>query len=274
LNVQRNGQENEVVVESTAERRSARAVRPPERFEPTWPQSRIDHAMFAHVTEPVSFETAMAGSQWKEWKQAMHEEMYSLATNDTWSLTPLPEGRKAIGCRWLYKVKTNQHGEIVKYKARLVAQGFSQVEGIDFDEVYAPVVRGTTLRMLLAMATKFGFYVAQCDIKSAYLHGVLLEEVYMRQPKGFLDSDQPLAVCRLNKGLYGLKQAGRLWNQKLCGTLLDMGFVVSPMDESLYIHPIWLIILAVYVDDLIGAAKDPKRVNEFIQKLKRHFDLT
>jgi Reverse transcriptase (RNA-dependent DNA polymerase) len=159
-----------------------------------------------------------------QWREAMEAELNLIAANDTWSIEDLPQGRKPIGCRWVFKIKRDAKGDIEHYKARLVAKGFSQTEGIDYHETFAPVAKFNSIRTLLAIAAQHNLEVHQLDVKTAFLHGDLEEEIYMQQPEGFIQADQKHQVCKLKKSLYGLKQAGRTWYQKLDTYLRQLGF--------------------------------------------------
>jgi hypothetical protein len=152
--------------------------------------------------EPSCFEDAIGHALWDK---AMDEEMVALDANRTWELVPLPEGKKAIGCKWVYKVKHNSDGNISKYKARLVAKGYAQTHGIDYEETFAPVVKMATVRAVIVVAASRGWLLHQMDVKNAFLHGELQEEVYLDQPPGYEDMSHPNYVCRLRKALYGLK---------------------------------------------------------------------
>lgn len=157
--------------------------------------------------------------------------MASLIENKTWDLVQLPDDRKAVGCKWTFKLKKKPDGSIVRYKARLVAQGFSQKHGLDYDEVFAPVVRHETLRTLLAVAGERKLIVKHYDVKTAFLYGDLEEIIYMKQPEGFENGNY---VCKLNKGLYGLKQSARNWNKKISSIFLNNGFTQSKNDSCLF----------------------------------------
>ena len=155
----------------------------------------------------------------------MEREMESLKKHDVWELVDLPPGKKAIGSKWVYKVKTNADGSIERYKARLVAQGYNQKFGADYDETFCPVVRQESLRLLMAMSVQQGLEMHHVDVNTAFLNGTLEEEVYLRQPKGFVKNEEKNLVCKLKKSLYGLKQSSRCWNVTLDAHLKSMGFI-------------------------------------------------
>jgi hypothetical protein len=152
--------------------------------------------------EPSSVEEALATPAWKK---AMEEEMSCIMDNKTWTLSSLPARQRAIGLKWVFKIKKDPDGNIVKYKARLVVKGYAQRQGVDFDEVFAPVARMETVRILLALAAHGGWEVHHMDVKSAFLNGDLAEEVYVQQPAGFSSKERPEAVLKLSKALYGLR---------------------------------------------------------------------
>jgi hypothetical protein len=189
--------------------------------------------MFTSAEEPTTFREAESHECWKK---AMQEEINSIVENGTWTLVDLPAGTKPIGLKWVYKVKRNEQGVIVKYKARLVAKGYVQRPGIDFDEVYAPVARLESVRLLLAVAAQEGWEVHHMDMKSAFLNGDLAEEVYVAQPAGFVVKGAEHKVLKLKKALYGLQQAPRAWNAKLDGSLLSLGFQKSTAEHGVYVR--------------------------------------
>ncbi|RDX70843.1 hypothetical protein CR513_49870, partial [Mucuna pruriens] len=164
--------------------------------------------LFTKEGESSSFQEALRSSDVSLWMTAMQEEIEALHRNKTWNLVELPKGRKAIGCKWVYKIKRDGNDQVERYRARLVLKGYAQKEGIDFNEIFSPVVRMTTIRIVLAMCAVFDLHLEQLDVKTAFLHGELEEEIYMLQPEGF--KTQENLVCRLTKSLYGLKQAPRL----------------------------------------------------------------
>ena len=155
--------------------------------------------------DPRTVKEAVDSEDGKLWKEAMVDEMASLHKNEAWDLVELPAGRKPIGSKWVFKKKTNAEGKVEKYKARLVAKGYSQVPGIDFGDIFSPVAKVTSIRLLLSVAAAFDFEVEQMDVKTTFLHGDLEEEIYMKQPEGFAVKGKKELVCKLKKSLYGLK---------------------------------------------------------------------
>lgn len=223
-----------------------------------------------HQKEPTNYKEAVQCSKNDEWKRAMKDEMNSIAKNGTWTLVDLPKNRKAIGSKWVYKIKRDVNGQISRYKARLVAQGFNQKFGTDYDQVFAPVVRQTTFRTLLSVAAKRNYVVKHYDIKTAFLNGELQEEVYMKQPPGFAKGDK---VCKLNKGLYGLKQAARSWNKAIHNLLMDNGYKQSKYDKCLYMNDgkedCYILI---FVDDIIIASKSNNEINKIATVIGSKFE--
>lgn len=224
------------------------------------------------VFEPRSYREAMTCPDKDKWMVAMIEELKSIEDNDTWEPADLPAGRKSIGSKWVFKVKLDEFGEISKYKARLVAQGFTQKFGIDFDEVFAPVARSSTLRVLLSVAGKRDYFVKHYDIKSAFLNGELQEEIYLRQPPGF---ERGNSVLRLKKSLYGLKQAARAWNLALHGVLLECGSVQSENDKCLYRikNGKEILYILVHVDDILIAGNSNRLANQVSKQINSKFEL-
>ena len=188
----------------------------------------------------------------------MAAEMQSLQDNSVWEMVDLPKERKPIGCKWVFKVKTNEEGEVERYKARLVAQEFSQVKAADYDETFCPVVRHESLRMLIATAVQRGLQLHQMDVTTAFLNGVLEEEILMRQPEGFVVKGLEHMVCRLKHSIYGLKQLPRCWNSVLDEYLKQFGFVKLTSDPCIYTMACGEMIVGVYVDDIIIAGKNEK----------------
>ena len=165
--------------------------------------------------DPLTIIEALQSPDHVEWKTAMEKELESLDANKSWTLVPLPIGRSPISCKWVLKRKLNHDGTVARYKARLVARGFSQVEGLDYSETFSPVLRMASFRLLMALATILDLEVHHLDVQTAFLHGDLPEEIYMSQPPGFESHSQPYNVCWLDGSLNGLKQSPRLWFQNL-----------------------------------------------------------
>ena len=184
--------------------------------------------------EPKTVKEALAGPDKAKWMTAMEKDMESLRTHDVWDLVELPRDRKAVGSKWVYKVKKNADGSVEQYKARLVTQGFTQKFGIDYDETFCPVVRFESVRTVIALAVQNGLKLHQMDVATAFLNGELKEEVYMKQPEGFETVGQENLVCRLKRSIYGLKQSSRCWNSVLDKRLKKMGFVQTDSDPCIY----------------------------------------
>jgi hypothetical protein len=222
--------------------------------------------------EPRSVKEAMAEQCWR---QAMQVEMQSIEANRTWDVSVLPPKQKAIGLKWVFKVKKDPEGKIVKYKARLVAKGYAQQFGVDFEEVFAPVARIETVRVLLALAAQGGWQVHHMDVKSAFLNGELSETVYVQQPPGFIVGSGD-KVLKLRKALYGLKQAPRAWNSKLDKELVALGFVRSRLDHAVYrrSNKKSFLLVGVYVDDLIISGPDVKDIKIFKSEMKQKFNMS
>lgn len=225
--------------------------------------------------DPTTVEEALNGNDGENWRIAMQEEYDALMENNTWVLTDLPANRKALNSRWIFKTKRNAAGDVTRYKARLVVKGCAQQKGVDFEETFSPVVRYSSIRYLIALAAKFDLEFEQMDAVTAFLQGDLDEEVYVVQPKEFKQGNQ---VCRLNKAIYGLKQASRQWNKKLDAAIKEVGLQQSRVDPCIY-HRIQsgkMFFLAVYVDDILLFSNDgvtKKSVKEHLQKRFKMKDL-
>jgi hypothetical protein len=223
--------------------------------------------------EPKNFEQAIEQDCWRN---AMEEEIKSIHQNETWEVTELPKDHKAIGLKWVFKVKRDATGKVVKYKARLVAKGYAQIHGVDYDEVFAPAARLETVRLLLALAAQGEWEVHHMDVKSAFLNGDLTEEVYVHQPPGFTDPSSPKKVLKLNKALYGLKQAPRAWNARLDKELVKLGFRRSREEHAVYKRgkDVTLLLIGVYVDDLIICGPDKREIHIFKQQMMKSFSMS
>ena len=192
------------------------------------------------------------------------------------SLVELPSGHKPIGLKWVYKLKRNSVGEVIKHKARLVAKGYVQKHGVDFDEVFAPVARLDTIRLLLALAANRGWQVHHLDVKSAFLNGELEEEVYVSQLEGYVQKGKEKMVLKLSKALYGLRQALRAWNIRLDKSLKKLGFRKCPSEAAVYKRGIGnsAVVLGVYVDDLIVTGENPGEIDLFKKQMTSEFDMS
>jgi hypothetical protein len=241
------------------------------------PQANITTAASAEIktdSEPATYQEALAAPDAEQWKQAMDEEMASLHANGTWVLEPPPTGAKTIPVKWVYKIKRDASGNIERYKARLVVKGFMQREGIDFNEVYAPVSKAATMRALLSLVAADDLELEQLDIKTAFLNGDLEETIYMQQPPGYQEGGNGMA-CRLVKALYGLRQAPRAWHTRLKAELEAIGFTATEADASLFVrhHKDHAVYLLVYVDDILIVSSSAESVKSVKEMLTSTFDL-
>ena len=228
--------------------------------------------------EPRTYAEAMRRPDTATWLLAVEAELDSLRRAGTWTLTPLAAGRHAIGCKWVFKIKRHADGSIDKYKARLVAKGYSQQAGIDFGETFAPVAKFTSIRMLLALAAHYDFEVHQMDVRSAFLNGDLDVDIYMQQPEGYTDgsSGGQQLVCKLQKALYGLRQAGRAWFEKMDDALVQLGFSSLAHDSCVYVQRAagHVTFIALYVDDLLILGSSLPILAELKRKLSQRFEMT
>lgn len=221
---------------------------------------------------PTSFTDIKNKADSSSWMQAVNNEMQSLTKNNTWTLKNLPEGRTAIDCKWVFRRKSDAHGNPGEYKARLVAKGFSQRQGFDYNETYSPVAKLTTFRIILAVANENDWILHQMDVKTAFLNGNLNEEIYMKQPEGFAKGN---LVCKLNKSLYGLKQASRMWNERFHTFVTKLGFRRSEYDYCFYIDESKQakMYILLYVDDLLLVGNDLEQINSTKSRLSTEFEM-
>lgn len=223
------------------------------------------------ITIPRNFSEALED---KKWENAMKVEMEALVKNNTWELVELQKGVKSVGCRWVFTVKYKSDGSIERYKARLIAKGYTQMYGIDYLETFAPVAKMSTMRVLLSSAVNFRWNLQQFDVKNAFLHGDLEEEVYMEVPRGF-ESKEGM-VCKLKKALYGLKQSPRAWFGRLTKVMIAAGYKRSQGDHTLFIRHSdsgGVKTLLVYVDGMIVIGNDTREMQELKQQLLKEFDI-
>jgi hypothetical protein len=205
----------------------------------------------------------------------MQEELNNFTRNEVWHLVPRPN-QNVVGTKWVFRNKQDEHDMVTRNKARLVAKGDSQVEGLDFDETYAPIARIESIRILLAYATYYGFKLYQMDMKSAFINGPIKEEVYVEQPLGFEDSEYPNHVYKLSKALYGLKQAPIAWYECLRDFLITNGFKVGKVDPTLFTKTIAkdLFICQIYVDDIIFGSTNKSSCEEFSRIMIQKFEMS
>ncbi|KAL0409675.1 UNVERIFIED_CONTAM: Retrovirus-related Pol polyprotein from transposon RE1 [Sesamum radiatum] len=217
--------------------------------------------------EPKTYSEAV---EHQEWRDAMKAEIGALEHNNTWQITPLPAGKRPIGCKWVFKTKLRADGSVERYKARLVAKGFTQIEGLDYTDSFSPVAKTVTVRLFFAFAAAQGWPLQQMDVNNAFLHGHLDEDLYMTPPEGY--SVAPGMVCKLQRSLYGLKQASRQWNVELTVKLKEFGFLQSAHDHCLFTKrtAAGLMALMVYVDDILVTGpclEDIDTVKDYLHNL-------
>src|SRR2546423_2093306 len=229
---------------------------------------------YAPPEEPSSMEEALLSPYAKEWLQAGTEENNSLESNGTWTLVPRPVDRKVIGTKIVFRVK-DAETEQPRFKARIVAQGYSQIPGLDYTDTFAPVVKATSIRVLLAIAYILQLFIFQFDFETAFLNPIIDHEIYVEQPPYFETRNRRDWVYRLNKALYGLKQSPLLWSNDLKNALIEIGFEQSIADESIFVYDKndSYIILAVYVDDILTLAKTQQEIQFVFNELSRKFKL-
>jgi hypothetical protein len=241
-------------------RRSNRARTQPQRYgqiniNDVYDEDRHDIAMM--IVDPTTVDEALTSEEAKEWRESMDDEIRSLKSYHTWTVCLLPNDRKAVDCKWVYKLKTKSDGSVDRYKSRVCAKGFTQVKDVDYRDTFAPVLKYKSLRLILALATILKYDIELLDVKTAFLNATLKEEVYMKLPKGYEEYHPTTGVpfvCKLNKSIYGLKQASNEWNKEVDSTIEAFGFKRTVSDTCVY----WkrsklnnIIVLAIFVDDII-----------------------
>uniref|UniRef100_A0A2N9GFS8 Integrase catalytic domain-containing protein n=1 Tax=Fagus sylvatica TaxID=28930 RepID=A0A2N9GFS8_FAGSY len=250
-------------------RRSTRERHPSTRY------STSEYVLITDEGEPESFQEVQSHKDKQSWMEAMHEEMNSLHKNNTYELVELPKGKKALRNKWVFKLKKDGE-KLVKYKARLVVKGFNQKQGIDFDEIFSPVVKMSSIRVILGLTASLDLELEQMDVKTAFLHGDLEEEIYMVQPEGFEAKGKEHKVCRLKKSLYGLKQAPRQWYKKFDSFMVGQGYTRTDADHCVYVRQFpngKFIILLLYVDDMLIVGQDANMVGSLKKELFKSFDM-
>lgn len=220
--------------------------------------------------EPKTYKQAMECVFWKLWEKGMKEELDQLLQNNTWILVNPPPDRKVLRGKWVYKLKRGPHGEVLRHKARWVVRGFEQMDGQDFNETFASVVKPMSYKAIFAIAAALDLEIEQMDVKTAFLYGCVAEEIYVEQPTGMGDGTSK--VCRLLKALYGLKQAPRVWYNTLTAFLSDLGFKPLSADLSVFVRG--HVFIAVYVDDLLIIGPLKKETQEIKDALSKRFQMT
>jgi len=227
--------------------------------------------------EPKNSSKAISSDDSTKWIAAMQEEVESLLKNKTWELVKLLEGKRVISCKWIFKRKEGTPGvESIRNKARFVVRGFDQEEGIDFNEVFSPVVRHTSILILLALVALYDLELEQLDVKTAFHHGNLEEEIYIQQPEGFVVPGKEDHVCCLKKSLYGLKQSQRQWYKRFDSFMVGHGYSRSSYDNCVHFRKTFdgsFIYLLLYVDDMLIVARDKSLVNKLKAQLSSEFDM-
>nr|AAF65309.1 reverse transcriptase [Picea glauca] len=253
--------------------RSVRDRRQPERYSP--PGFHSNFSLSITDDDPITVREAVNSEDSKLWKKPMVEEMDSLDKNESWDIVELLARRKSVGRKWLFKKKFNVEGKVEKYKARLVEKGYSQVEGIEFGEIFSPVAKLTSIRFLLSIVVAFDLEVEQMDVKTTFLHGDLEEEIYMKQPEGFVVKGNKELVCKINKSLCGVKQSPRMWYQKFDTYILRLGFVISRADHCVYSKQVGnhFIYVVLYVDDMLLVGNNMDVIKEVKSQLSSKFDM-
>ena len=257
------------------------------RRPPTWMQDyetgaglsdeeSVNLAQLALFTDsdPTTYDDAVRS---EKWRLAMNQEIEAIERNNTWELTDLPSGGKTIGVKWIFKTKLNENGEVDKYKARLVAKGYNQQYGVDYVEVFAPVARLETIRIVISLAAQKDWMIYQLDVKSAFLHGEIHEEVFVEQPPGYEQKGKESKVYRLKKALYGLKQAPRPWYSRIESYFIKEGFNKCPYEHTLFTKTAEggkILIVCLYVDDLIFTGNDESMFKQFKKSMMVEFDMT
>ncbi|KAG8472010.1 hypothetical protein CXB51_036502 [Gossypium anomalum] len=264
---------------SIAKNRTRREIKPPRKY------AEADLVAYAlNVAkdidanqEPSNYSEAISCEDSKKWMFAMQEEMESLHKSKTWDLVKLPKGKKTVRCKWAFKKKEGTSGvEEPRYKARLVAKGYSQVPGVDFTYVFSPIVKHSSIRALLGIVAMHDLELEQLDVKTAFLHGELEEDIYMQQPEGFTISEKEDYVCLLKKSLYGLKQSPRQWYKRFDSFMTSHDFKRISLDNCIYFKKNSdgsFVYLLLYVDDMLIAAKDKGEIRKVKAQLSEEFEM-
>ena len=226
-------------------------------------------------SDPETFSQAMSSKESNSWYSSMKEKMNSMTSNRVWDLVELPNGVKAVGCKWVFKTKNDSLGNIERHKARLVAKGFTQREEINYTETFSPVSKKDSLRIIMALVAHFDFDLHQIDVKTTFHNGNLEEEVYIKQLEGFSSSEGENLVCKLKKSICGLKQASYQWYLKFHEVITSFSFEENIIDQCIYqkVSESKICFLVLYVDDILLATNDKGLLYELKQFLSKNFDM-
>jgi hypothetical protein len=228
---------------------------------------------YAYLTQSRELKSVAEAMKDDKWRGAMNEEYEALLKNKTWHHVPQDRAINIIDCKWVFNIKRKQDGSVDRYKDHLIAKGFKQRYRIDYSDTFSPVVKATTIRLVLSLAVSRGWFLRQLDVQNAFLHGTLEEDVYMRQPLGYEDPTRSRYVCKLDKAHYGLKQTPRAWYLRFSAKLKQLGFCSSKADTSLFIydkHGVTMFLL-MYVDDIIMTSSSPTTVDALLKDLRSDF---
>ncbi|KAK8685887.1 hypothetical protein V6N13_124919 [Hibiscus sabdariffa] len=249
-------EENPTDLETQPLRRSTRERHEPERY--GFLVTTHGDVILVNQDEPKTYQEAVASPDSEKWLEAMRSEMDSMSENQVWTLVEPPEGIKPIGCKWVFKKKTDMDGNVQTYKGRLVAKGFRQIHGVDYDETFSPVAMIKSIRILLTVAAFHDYEIWQMDVKTAFLNGKLEEDVYMTQPEGFVTPENAGKVCKLQRSIYGLKQASRSWNLRFNEAIQEFGFIRNEDEPCVYKKFSGSIVsfLILYVDGILIIGND------------------
>jgi hypothetical protein len=262
--------ENHRELAKQTERRSTRLRKSPE-----WFGNPILSVMLADHDEPATYTEAMESPESEKWLEAMKSKIRSIYDNQVWTLVYIPNDRKAVENKWIFKKKTDTHGNVTIYKDRLVAKGFRQIQGVDYGEIFSPVAMLKSIRVLLAIATYFYYEIWKMDVKTAFFNDNIEEELYMVQPEGFIDPKDANKVCKLQRSIYGLKQASRSWNLRFDEVIKGFGFVQNTEETCIYkkMSGSSVSFLVLYVDDILLIGNDVQMLNSVKEYLKSKFSI-
>jgi Reverse transcriptase (RNA-dependent DNA polymerase) len=227
------------------------------------------------ISDPCTYKEAMSRPDAAKWELACSAEICAFKDMGTFEIVLRPEDRKVVGSKWVFKIKRGPDGKVIKYKSRIVAQGFTQIEGLDYDETFAPVAKFASICAIMALATEHDLEIHQMDVKSAYLNSELKEKIYMGPPLG-LDVPDSM-VLKLLKAVYGTKQGGRVWYESICAKLEDMGYRRTKADHAVFVcvrKGGMLSIIALYVDDIMMVSNNLDAIHEDKEALKRAYQMS